>query len=485
MSNDKIRQYLLLKTRNDFATFIVRVFQTIVSGQVYQDNWHIRAMAWELDRCAKGDRKRLIITVPPRYLKSLCASVALPAWILAHDPTRRVICISYSLDLASKFALDCRAVMESTWYQEAFPKTRLSRERSREMDFMTTARGGRFSTSVGGTLTGRGGNFIILDDLLKPTDAMSETVRANVTEWIDRTLYTRLDDKVEDVIVAVMQRLHVDDPVGHLRRKNEEWHHLNLPAVSDLEQRIPIGPDQVYVRPAGELLHASREPQRVLERLRNELGGLSYAAQYLQCPVPPEGEILKWRWLREYEELPQRGRDDRIVQSWDTACTAEQHSDYSVCTTWLVCEERYFLMHVLRERLNYPDLKRTVIEHAHAFGVDTVIIEDRSFGTALLQDFDDEWSSGMPDVVPYEPQGDKVTRMSRYSARIEAGRVFVPTSAPWLDELRSELLQFPRGRYDDQVDSISQFLAWAENERHEYVGFVGWLNDDGTIEWTV
>src|SRR5262249_2255934 len=152
-------------------------FQTVSPGQPWCDNWHIHAIAWQLQRVAAGEVKRLLITIPPRHLKSISASVAFPAWILGHDPTQRVICASYSTDLASKHARDCRAVMEADWYRRVFSRARLDPDKNAELEFMTTQRGFRYATSVGGTLTGRGGNLIIIDDPMKPQDAMSDAKR--------------------------------------------------------------------------------------------------------------------------------------------------------------------------------------------------------------------------------------------------------------------------------------------------------------------
>src|SRR6266849_6246618 len=171
------RLYLDLKLRFDLRTFIHRTFQTVAPGQTYHSNWHIKAMAHHLQLCASGRIKRLLITLPPRHLKSVCASVAFPAWVLGCDPSKRIICASYSADLASKHAQDCRAVMEAGWYRRIFPQTRIS-EKNAEMNFVTTRQGYRYSTSVGGTLTGRGGNILIIDDPLKPDDAFSETRRS-------------------------------------------------------------------------------------------------------------------------------------------------------------------------------------------------------------------------------------------------------------------------------------------------------------------
>ncbi len=450
--------------RQDLASFIHMTFDTVARAQPFHPNWHIEAVAWHLQRCFTGEIKRLVITLPPRQLKSICGSVAFPAWALGHDPSKRIVCVSYSAELASKHALDCRAVMESARYRRLFPNTRISREKNAELNFITTERGYRISTSTGGSLTGRGGNLIIIDDPIKPDDATSDVKRPAVNAWFDRTLYSRLDDKRDDVIALIMQRLHDEDLAGHILGK-EPCVELRLPAIAETDERIPIGPNRYYERRAREPLHEAREPIEVLKRIKASIGSFNFSAQYQQCPVPPDGEIIKWKWFQIYDAPPEREATDQIVQSWDTASKAEEISDYSVGTTWLIRGNEYYLLDVCRERLNYPDLKRRVIEHALRFAASSIIIEDKGSGIALIQDIGSENVVGLAKPIPYEPEGDKVTRMHAQSATIEAGHVFLPGRAPWLDDFRTEILQFPRGRYDDQVDSMSQFLDWVHRKR--------------------
>ena len=214
--------------RSDFYSFIRATFPIVSPSSAFAPNWHIEAIAFALMRVLRGEIKRLIITVPPRSLKSICASVAFPAFVLGHDPTRRIICVSYAEALARKHANDCRALMRSTLYHRLFPNTRISNAKDTELEFATTRGGNRLATSIGGTLTGRGGNLIVIDDPLKPQDAYSEAARENTKQWYSNTLLSRLDDKTKDAIIVVMQRLHLDDLVGHLLEQ-EGWMHLNLP----------------------------------------------------------------------------------------------------------------------------------------------------------------------------------------------------------------------------------------------------------------
>jgi len=220
--------------REDLYCFIQATFPTVSPGASFAPNWHIEAIAYALTRVLNGEIKRLIITVPPRSLKSICTSVAFPAFVLGHDPTRRIICVSYAEALARKHANDCRALMRSPLYHRLFPGTRISLAKDTELEFATTCGGNRLSTSVGGTLTDRGGNLIIIDDPLKPQDAYSEAARESTKQWYSNTLLSRLDDKINDAIIVVMQRLHLDDLVGHLLEQ-EGWTHLNLPAIAEAE----------------------------------------------------------------------------------------------------------------------------------------------------------------------------------------------------------------------------------------------------------
>jgi len=459
MIND--RKLLHAALRNDLSAFTARVFQTVSPSQRYQHGWHIDAITWHLEECAAGRIKRLIITLPPRSLKSVTVTVAFSAWLLGRDPTARIIAASYSNELSAKHGRDVRTVMESPWFKRLFPGTRIDPSKNTEFELVTTRRGGRLATSVGGTLTGRGGNFVILDDTLKPADAISEAKREALKSWFDGTLYSRLDSKKDDVIIIVQQRVHIDDLVGHvLGKKAEGWVHLDLPAIAEEEQVIPIGPREVHRRAKGEVLHPEREPLEVLKKMRELMGTYFFSAQYQQRPIPTEGNLIQWRWFAFYEPPLERRAGDVVIQSWDTAMKPEQLNDYSVCTTWLARDGKHYLLDVLRERLDFPALKRAVIAQAARYNPDTILIEDKGSGTSLIQDLRHD---GNLPVRGFAPEGDKVLRMSAQSAQIEQGNVLLPKEDPGLDEFRREVLQFPDGRYDDQVDSMSQYLTWMKD----------------------
>jgi predicted phage terminase large subunit-like protein len=404
-------------------------------------------------RC--GEIKRLIINMPPRSLKSIASSVAFPAFVLGHDPTRRIICVSYSTDLAYKHSNDFRAVLTTPWYRTIFPNTLIGPYRDSEIEIELTRRGFRLATSVGGTLTGRGGDIIIIDDPLKPIDAVSDVKRKAVNEWISNTVVSRLDDKRTGVILIVMQRVHLDDLTGFVLGQSEEWTVLSLPAIADQFERIPLARDEFYHRRPGEVLSPEREPMEVLEQLRLQMGSDLFSAQYQQAPVPPGGAMIKREWVQRYTEVPGFESGGITMQSWDTAAKGGPDNDWSVCTTWRQTRDcQWYLLDVWRGRVDYPTLKMKVEELAKKWRTGQVLIEEAGTAIGLLQ----ELRYRVPGVTGIKPDRDKETRMSIASAKFEARQVHFPERASWLPELEAELFSFPGGRHDDQVDSISQAL---------------------------
>ncbi|MBV9248381.1 MAG: terminase, partial [Acetobacteraceae bacterium] len=305
------------------------------------------------------------------------ASIAFPAWCLGHDPTAQILCVSYAQELADKLARDCRSVMLSPYYQQIFP-TRLAPYRQAVQEFITTRQGYRLSTSIGGVLTGRGADIIIIDDPLKPEEALSDAQRRGANEWYDHTLYSRLNDKRRGAIIIIMQRLHEDDLVGHVLAQ-EPWDVLSFPAIAETDEvhRIETiwGGARSVTRRRGEPLHPDREPLETLDRIRRTIGEYNFAGQYQQSPAPLGGGLVKAEWLKRYRENERPQSFDRIVQSWDTANKATELSDFSVCTTWGVKGKNLFLLAVFRRRLEYPALKRAVREQQGLFDANVVLIE--------------------------------------------------------------------------------------------------------------
>ena len=312
-----------------------------------------------------------------------------------------------------------------------------------------------------GSILGRGADLIVVDDPIKATDALSEKERRRVNEAFDSTLYTRLNDKRTGAIVIIMQRLHQDDLVGHVVARGD-WEVVSIPAIETdhRKYRLSDEPGAVFHRRAGETLHA-REPRSALEMIRRTQGSLTFSAQYQQAPVPPEGNIVKREWLRFYTERP--SSFDFIVASWDTASTLSETADYSVGTVWGAKGLDFYLLDVVRDRLEVPELRREVLRLSREWEADQTIIEDTDIGRAITQDLR---RSGEYSAILRKPRFDKQARFLAQSARFESGQVHVPAEAPWFATWLDELLAFPNGRHDDQVDSTSQALDYLAMRAH-------------------
>ncbi len=442
--------------RLDLASFINKSFLELAPGEPYLPNWHIEAIAEKLMACERGDIRRLIITIPPRYLKSVAASVAFPAWVLGRRPHRKLICASYSQELANKLSIDCRSIMEADWYRKLFPGLRTPTKQKQHL--LRTSEGGmRLATSVTGTMRGLGGDMIIIDDPLKGLELLSKTERAQVAHWYDAVVRSRLNNKNEGVIILIMQRIHEDDLVGHVL-KHEDWVHLNIPAIAVERQTYDIRSGRTFLRQIDDVIQPDRESREALEQVRRSLGTYNFMAQYQQNPIPLEGNFFKRTWFKYYTPANRPSKFDRVVQSWDTAVKVAETNDYSVCTSWGVVGSDYYLLDVMRERLEYPDLKRRAIALANAFSPTAILIEDTSAGSSLVQDLRRE--TRLRPIAVSVAHNDKEVRAAAQSAKVEAGQVFLPEQAPWLDVFRGEMAAFPGGAHDDQVDSMTQFLRW-------------------------
>lgn len=451
-------------TRSDFATFNERAFYVLNPHERFIAGAHIDLLAAMLDQCRTKKKKRLIINAPPRGLKSHMATIALPAWLLGHDPAAQIICASYGQHLADKFARDCRTVINSVMFRELFPETVLSLEKHAAADFMTTMHGCRLATSVGGPVTGRGGEFLIVDDILKPAEALSDKARQNANDWYRNSLLSRLNSKKDGVIIIVMQRLHESDLVGEVL-ESEEWEVLSLPAIAMTDEVYPYMTPfgrRCFMRKAGEVLHPERDSIEAYEEIRRIIGNYEFQSQYQQDPLPPEGGWIRQEWLCYYEPHQLPREFTFILQSWDTACKTGDMNDFSVGTTWGVEDGKYYLLDVCRAKLDFPELKRAVIAAYQKYRPSKILIEDKASGTALIQELQREFIYG---IEPFQPPSgsDKRSRFAAQAIRFEAGEVFLPSRATWLEEYVREITGFPGTRHDDQVDSTTQAL---ENLAH-------------------
>ncbi len=442
--------------RQIFALFLMRVYGDLHPGKPpLHLAWYIQAICHGLVDASLTPGSRLAVSVPPRHLKSIAASVALTAWLLGRNPSLRIMVATYSQDLARLHASQCRTVMQSGWYRALFPATQIADDGNRILELVTTSGGGRKAISVGGTVTGFGADIIITDDCLKAEDARSEAARSEVKAWFDGTLATRLNSPGGGAIISIAQRLHEDDLPGYLLEKG--YAHLCLPAIADRDEQIAIGPGNFRHRKVGDLLDRPEQTREKLEAERRNLGAQVFSAQYQQNPVAPEGNLIRMEWFPTYDQQLDRDCYFKVVQSWDTGLSDEPTADFSVCTTWGYLEKRWHLLDVLRQRLAFPDLKRAVIRQHREWKPDDLIIEDAGTGKALWQEFR---ASGALRPTMRRVSDSKETRLIGVTGQLEAGMCVLPVQAPWLEEFRRELRGFPFARHDDQVDSMTQFLEY-------------------------
>lgn len=438
--------------RTDLPSFTARVMATLEPGTHYEENWHILALAHQLERVRGGETRRLMINLPPRSMKTILISIAFAAWILGHDPTRRILCITYSRDLARAQADLFRRIVQGDWYRRVFPGCR-QHVPNGLMDWRTSRGGGRVASSIDGSVLGRGADFIILDDPNKGQEIHSKVSRDRVKASYDEVISSRLNHMREGRIICVMQRLHADDLAGHMLEQ-EDWQQVVIPAIAVEDESWELGHGLVHRRLAGEPIQPSRAGHEEFANRRRIMGDTAYNAQYQQQPVPEDGIVIRRQWLRYYDTAP----DEFEVRlaSWDTASTLEEESDWSVGTVWGLAGGSIYLLHVERAKLEAPDLRHR-IETIHCeWDVDCTLIEDADLGRGLAQDLRRTSRWCMPILVPVRI--DKIARMQARSVMFETGKVLLPAAAPWLGAYLAELLGFPNARHDDQVDSTSQAL---------------------------
>lgn len=465
------RKELDVLLRNDFYSYVQRVFYEL-GNEKFIPNWHLEVLCDALERARRGEIKRLIINVPPRSLKSIVVNVAYSTWLLGHNPKERIVSASYSAELAEKFARDSKIVMESEWYRRIFPRTIISKNRSTPGDFNTTARGGRYTSSVDGTMTGRGGNVIIIDDPIKPSDISSESAINKVNEWYQHTMLSRLDDPKNGTIILIMQRVHENDLTGYLLENSTDWVHIKIPQIAITDERWPVG-DKVFRRAAGRPLNPTRIDAQTLTTSQQNFGTYVWSAQYQQEPCPLEGGIVKESWLHYY---PAGNFDINSVAcvfiSWDTANKTGTTNAYSAAIVVVMTyDRRFYLVDVYRDRWDMPNLVKmaTDIYNGWKYKTDarnkvTMLIEDAASGTQLIQYLNATRDAhGLSfNIVPIKPNGDKVSRLVGCSALIENGTLQFPQEEPdWWAEFKKELLSFPSGRYKDQVDALTQCINYA------------------------
>ena len=453
------RAWLNQQLQEDFRLFLFYAFKELHGDKPLKAAWHIDAMCRALEVSVQTGGDRLLITIGPRHLKSVTTSVAFVAWMMGRNPALKFLVASYGFELSNELAGQFRQVVTSAWFKSAFPRFKLFSANGGEIK--TTLRGCRKAVSVGGVTTGFGADYIIVDDLTKAQDADHLGLRQAGIDYFRAALVTRLDDAENGRIIVVGQRLHEEDVAG-VCLETRLYRHLNLPAISQGPADYDLGRGRTKSVRTGDLLYY---PQVVLDRLRLEMGPAKFTAQYLQDPASADSPFIRWHKIARYAEAPPREAFLKVVQSWDTAQADNPGADYSVCTTWGFYDGKWWLLHLDRFQADFVEVKQRVLALRAEWKADVVLIEEVASGAALLRLLRYELQTSRRPVYDWElrgyrPKDDKMVRWQAQAAKLEEGYAVFPEEAPWLDALRREVVAFP-GRYDDQVDSISQFLDWS------------------------
>lgn len=480
--------------RGSFSEFVKFAFSITDPVTQYIHNWHIDLITEYLGLVEQGVIRKLIINVPPRSLKSLIVNQAWPAWLLGHNPAERIVSASYGMDLAIKNSVKTRLIMENEFYKKMFPKTRLAHDNNQKMQFSTTEMGHRVATSTGSGITGEGGNILIVDDLSSALDAQSDTIHEGQIAWYDTSFSNRLNDKKNGAIVVIMQRLREDDLTGHLMASKTGWVKLKLPIYTDKDIRFTrFEPRKTYTFKKG-LLHEARMDWDYVKG-EEKKGSFYFSGQFLQEPTPAGGGIIKKAWFTLWEPSIPLPRMTYVLQSYDTAFTANTLNDPSACLTIGVFNKAaqgqdpnwaFMILDWWNEHLEFPELEeRAKMDYKLTSGrasklsfginkkhVDLLVVEEKATGKPVIQRL--QRAAGLP-ILGYTPTTDKIQRVNIVSPIVETGKIYVMSSgkppipegyqefAAWVQPFIKEVCTFPKAPHDEAPDTLSQALITLEH----------------------
>jgi predicted phage terminase large subunit-like protein len=436
--------------RVDLACYAIAVFPKFELAA------HHRLMVDKLEAVERGEIRRLMMFLPPRHGKSLLGTQIFPAWFLGRHPDRSIITASYGQELADDFGRNVRNMVNDSLHRAIFPEFCLADDATSMRRFSTTAGGLYYAVGRGGPITGRGAHLLLIDDVIKDAqEARSEVTRRALYEWFSSVAYTRLQPG--GAIVLISTRWHQDDLAGRLLQQDPKgWDVLCLRAIAEVDESF---------RRAGDALWTEQFPLEDLEKTREVIGSAAFESLYEQNPAAAEGAVFKRQWWRFFREQP---TFRRVVQSWDTAFKIGAENDFSACTTWGVADNGYYLLWFWRGRVEFPELKKRIKWMAEQWKPNQILVEDMGSGQSLIQEL--RHGSALP-IIPIKVDKDKRSRTEAITPLIEAGRVFLPESAPWLNDYVDELAVFPTGAYDDAVDSTTQALNYLRHEPVNEVRF--------------
>ena len=425
--------------QKDFLSFVKQIWPEFIEGE------HHKVIADKFNKLASGEIKRLIVNMPPRHTKSEFASTLLPAWMIGNTPKLKIIQTTHTGELAVRFGRKAKTLIDSPEYQDIF-KTRLREDSQAAGRWETAQCGEYFAAGVGGAITGRGADLLIIDDPHSEQDAMNMSALERAYEWYTSGPRQRLQPGGK--IVCVMTRWNTKDLTGVLLKnqsepKSDQWDLVEFPAIM----------------PSGDPVWPGYWKLDELESVKASLSVGKWNAQWMQNPTSEEGAIIKREWWQHWDkdELPAL---DHVIQSYDTAFMKKETADYSAITTWGIFREnedsapQMILLDAMKERLEFPELRRVAKEQYDYWQPETVLVEAKASGLPLTYELR---NMGIP-VVNYTPSrgNDKHTRVNSVAPLFESGKIWAPTDKQFAQEVMEECAAFPYGDHDDLVDSMTQ-----------------------------
>ena len=440
--------------QSEFLAFAMKAFAVLNTGRRLGRDKYLKLLAEVLTDVAAGNTKRQIVSMPPRHGKTFMASICLPAWILAHDASAKILVLSYGQELADKIAYAIRSILRSDWFHEAFD-TRLAKDRARVMDFVTTDGGGVRSLSIEGGVTGLGADYIIIDDPAQIKDCDNSKRLQRVNDLFDDEIQTRLDNPKEGCIVIVAHRLSEDDLPGHVFKKGG-WKELKLPLIAPRTQPYELADGEIWTRKKGELLRPGAFTQGHIKRLRDSK---QPGFETLQQQNPGGSDRLRIKAEYFPTFVPERQVRDLlpIVLSIDPAQKAGPTNSFSVIQAWAPKDGAHLLLDQWREQATYTELRSQAWLFIRKYRPSAILIEGTGQGPSLFSEIRPQ--KGM-EVVMITPVGDKVERLRMHRRTIRRGLIHLAQDALWYHEFIDEATHFPGGLFDDQMDAMSQYLAW-------------------------
>lgn len=449
-----------IELEDNLYSFIKEAWQYIEPSK-FIAGWHLETICEHLQAIVNNDINRLIINIPPGFGKSLLSSVFFPAWVWIKNPHIRFLTGSYDSNLSIRDTRKCRQLINSDWYKFFWGENyKFYDDQNQKSFYYNNKNGYRLAFSTGGSITGHRGDFIILDDPLNWKDQYSKTKRDYINKWITEALFTRMNDLKNGKIIIIMQRLHQEDTTGFLLENQKGWQHLCLPLEFEPKFCCKTKIFKDKRKKEGDLLWNGID-KKIIERFKNELGTLGYSSQYQQRPVVESGYIFKIDWWKYYKELP---KFEFILQAWDTAFKKGDLNDYSVCITFGVFDNKYYLINLWRKKVEFPDLGRAFISLAEKYKPYQILVEDTAAGISLIQEYR---SKIRYPIKPIKVKNSKIERANIVSPIIEAGKVYLPEKVSWLTDFLDEIIAFPNGTHDDIVDTVVMGLIHLREQENK------------------